>query len=73
LAPALAAVRQVDPNRRIYLAMPPGNTGVSRHLTSIGNLGYFFINEAALRSSQLPTLVADQLTGRSYSRPPKWG
>ncbi|MFY1599511.1 NYN domain-containing protein [Micromonospora sp. WMMD737] len=72
LAPALATVRKVNPAQRIYLAMPPGNTRASSHLTSIGDLGQFFIREGALRDAQLPNLVADPATGRSYNRPAKW-
>ncbi|TCB99001.1 NYN domain-containing protein [Micromonospora zingiberis] len=72
LAPALATVKQVNPAQLIYLAMPPGNTRASSHLTSIGALGQFFIREQALRSAQLPGIVADPVTGRSYTRPSKW-
>jgi uncharacterized LabA/DUF88 family protein len=72
LAPALATVRTVNPAQRIYLAMPPGNTQASSHLTRIGNLGQFFIRERALRDAQLPGIVADPATGRSYNRPAKW-
>ncbi|MDG4835776.1 NYN domain-containing protein [Micromonospora sp. WMMD967] len=72
LAPALSTVRAVNPSQRIYLAMPPGNTKASSHLTSVGDLGQFFIREQALRDAQLPNIVADPATGRSYTRPAKW-
>ncbi|WFE41801.1 hypothetical protein [Micromonospora sp. WMMD998] len=72
LAPALAIVKQVNPVQLIYLAMPPGNTRASNHLTRVGGLGQFFINERALRNAQLPGIVADPVTGRSYTRPAKW-
>jgi uncharacterized LabA/DUF88 family protein len=72
LAPALAAVRLVMPEQRLYLAMPPGNAGPSRHLTSVGDIGHFFINEAALRNSQLPATVTDPVAGRVLTRPAKW-
>jgi hypothetical protein len=72
LGPALAAVRMVTPTQRIYLAMPPGNTAPSRHLTAVGDIGHFFIREAILRDSQLPGTVTDHLTGRTVTRPAKW-
>ena len=72
LAPALTAVRLVAPDQAIYLAMPPGNTRPSSHLTAVGNVGHFFINESALRSSQLPDSVTDPVSFRAYCRPVKW-
>jgi uncharacterized LabA/DUF88 family protein len=72
LAPALAAVRLVTPAQQIYLAMPPGSTVPSRHLTEVGNIGHFFIREAVLRDSQLPTTVTDHVAGRTVTRPVKW-
>ncbi|HEX8345105.1 MAG TPA: hypothetical protein VF657_10215 [Actinoplanes sp.] len=72
LAPALTAIRMVQPSQLLYLAMPPGNTGPSRHLTGVGNIGHFFINEAALRNSQLPATVTDPVAGRVLTRPAKW-
>jgi hypothetical protein len=72
LAPALTAVRLVAPAQRIYLAMPPGNTAPSRHLTAVGDIGHFFIREAALRAAQLPAAVTDPVGGRHLTRPAKW-
>lgn len=72
LAPALAAVQLVDPGRQVYLAMPPGNTGASRHLLGAGNVSWFHINESALRNAQLPNIVADVVSARTYARPAKW-
>ncbi|WP_067508758.1 hypothetical protein [Actinoplanes sp. TFC3] len=72
LAPALEAVRLVAPQQKIYLAMPPGNTKPSEHLTAVGNIGYFRINEAALRGAHLPEAVARPGGGRPLRRPPKW-
>ena len=72
LAPAIAAVRIVAPRQRIFLAMPPGNTAPSRHLTSVGNVGHFFIRESALRSAQLPATVIDPVAGRVLTRPAEW-
>jgi uncharacterized LabA/DUF88 family protein len=72
LAPALAAVRLVAPEQRIFIALPPGNKAPSRHLMSPGNLGHFFIKEAALRDAQLPDVVHDAATGRTLVRPAKW-
>ncbi|WP_412542099.1 NYN domain-containing protein [Longispora sp. K20-0274] len=72
LVPALATVRRVKPQQAIILAMPPGNSRPSRRLTQIGGLGYFSINEPALRRSQLPQTVTDQSTGNTYVRPAKW-
>ncbi|MDH6465112.1 uncharacterized LabA/DUF88 family protein [Micromonospora sp. A200] len=72
LVPALVAVRRVKPSQRIYLAMPPGSGGAARHRASVGDLGFFSINEPALRNAQMPALVADRGTGLSYRRPVKW-
>lgn len=71
LAPALAAVRMVVPEQKIYLAMPPGSTRPSSRLTAVGDVGHFFINGPALRNSQLPHQVTDG-SGRAYKRPEKW-
>jgi hypothetical protein len=72
LAPALVAVRLVAPAQRIYLAMPPGNTRPSSHLTSVGNIGNFFINGPTLRGAQLPDVVVAPGGGATYRRPAKW-
>jgi hypothetical protein len=72
LAPALIAVRQVAPSQSIFLAMPPGSTRTSPYLAGVGKIGSFFINEAALRNSQLAPVVKDPATGRRYTRPTKW-
>jgi hypothetical protein len=71
LAPALHAVRMVAPRQRIYLALPPGNTGPSRRLTGHGNVGHFFIRESVLNRAQMPDAVADP-AGHVYRRPEKW-
>ena len=72
LAPALEAVRLVAPQQRIYIALPPGNMSLSRHLLSVGPLGHFFVREAVLRDAQLPAVVFDEVTGRTLRRPEKW-
>jgi len=72
LYPALVAARRVNPDQRIYLGMPPGNTKPPNRLTSIGGVGWFFIREQALRSAQLTNIVTDPATGRSHNRPAKW-
>lgn len=71
LVPAFAAIRLVDPERKMVLALPPGNTGSARRWTNIGNVSPYFINETALRNSQLPSTVT-ATTGRTYTRPAKW-
>jgi hypothetical protein len=72
LAPALRAVRMVAPQQRLFLALPPGNTGPSRHLTGNGNVGHFFIRESVLNRAQMPDTVTDPADGRVYRRPEKW-
>ncbi|MFF5295688.1 NYN domain-containing protein [Paractinoplanes globisporus] len=72
MRPALQAVRLVVPGQRLYVGMPPGNTKLSRHLLSVGNLGHFFIRESVLRSAQMPAVVQDATTGRTFQRPDKW-
>lgn len=72
LAPALDAVRLVAPSQRIYLALPPGNTGPSRHLVGSGNIGSFFIRESVLNHAQMPSAVTDPADGQIYRRPEKW-
>ncbi|MER5640141.1 NYN domain-containing protein [Kitasatospora sp. NPDC002227] len=69
LVPAVESARRVSPQRSFYLALPPGNTSPSR---SFDGVGYFHINETALRASQLPDAVVDQATGTVYERPAKW-
>ena len=71
LAPALAELRRVNANRRIYLALPPGNAYPSPYLAA-GGVGHFTISEPALRRSQLPPSVIDRGSGRRFSRPAKW-
>jgi uncharacterized LabA/DUF88 family protein len=72
LAPALAAVRRVAVRQRIFLALPPGNTGVSRHLVGGGNIGHFFIRESVLNRAQMPDVVTDPRDGCVFRRPDKW-
>ena len=72
MRPALEAIRLVVPGQRVYIGMPPGNTKLSTHLLSVGNLGHFFIRESVLKGAQLPDEVHDSATGRMYRRPDKW-
>ena len=72
LAPALSAVRMVAPAQRIFLALPPGNTGPSPHLTGGEQVGHFFIRESVLNRAQMPDVVVDSVDGRAYRRPDKW-
>ena len=69
LIPALQAVRLVDPNRRILVAFPPGNTAATTRRWS--GIGSFHMSESALRAAQLPATVT-ATTGRTYIRPAKW-
>ncbi|MFE7777420.1 NYN domain-containing protein [Streptomyces sp. NPDC057445] len=69
LVPAVESAQRVDPQRLIYLALPPGNMSPSRHFRSVG---HFNINETALRASQLPEDVTDPVTGAVHRRPAKW-
>lgn len=72
LVPALSALRLVDGRRPVCLALPPGNTGFARRWNAIGNVRPFFINEPALRRSQMPAAVADPAAGHTYTKPSKW-
>ncbi|MFC9127268.1 NYN domain-containing protein [Streptomyces sp. NPDC057099] len=69
LVPAVESARRVDPNRAIYLALPPGNMSPSANFAGVG---YFNINETALRACQLPPVVPDVTQGALYQRPAKW-
>lgn len=71
LAPALDAVRLVAPSQRIYLALPPGNTGPSRHLVGGGDVGHFFIRESVLNHALMPNAIT-AADGQIYRRPEKW-
>ena len=72
MRPALQAIRLVVPDQRLYIGMPPGNTRLSQHLLSVGNIGHFFIRESVLRGAQLPVEVRDPLSGLTIRRPDKW-
>lgn len=72
LAPALAAVRMVAEDQRIFLALPPGNTALSRYLAQVGNFGHFFIRETALKRAQLPEVIQGPAGGQVFRRPEKW-
>ena len=69
LRPAVAAVKRLSPARPVYVGLPP-----SRFLRQMRfpGAGTFHVREAALRASQLPPVVTDPSTGRSYARPAKW-
>ncbi|MER7175689.1 NYN domain-containing protein [Streptomyces mesophilus] len=69
LVPAIEAAQRLDPARAIYMALPPGHMRPSRHFSTVG---YFNINESALRACQLPALVKDAVSGAVYARPAKW-
>jgi uncharacterized LabA/DUF88 family protein len=68
-APAVAAVKRVSPDRPVILAMPPGNLQPHKRFADIG---YFSINETALRQSQLPERIYDPAKKKNRMRPPKW-
>jgi hypothetical protein len=70
-APAVRAIKRLTPARPVLLAMPPGNLHPHKRFA---NVGYFNINETALRHSQLPDDVPNPTdpAGRVRSRPAKW-
>ncbi|WP_433162537.1 NYN domain-containing protein [Kribbella sp. CA-247076] len=68
-APAVRAVKDVRPEQRVILAMPPGNAKPHKRFTDLGS---FSINETALRRSQLPEVVRDGKTRAERRRPEKW-
>ncbi len=68
-APAIRAIRRLSPSRPVLLAMPPGNLKPHKRFV---NVGYFNINETALRHAQLPTSIRDPDAGRTRTRPAKW-
>ena len=69
LIPAIASVKRIDPNRPVYVAMPPSR---SPRVVRFQGVGRFLIREAALAAAQLPSQVVDQATARRYDRPAKW-
>ncbi|GIM95989.1 hypothetical protein Ato02nite_077820 [Paractinoplanes toevensis] len=64
--------RLIAGRQRIFLALAPGNTGPSRHLTGGGNIGHFFIRESILKRAQMSDVIRDREVGRIYRRPDKW-
>lgn len=68
MAPAVAALRRINPAHPVLVAMPPGNLQPHKRFTGVG---HFSINETALRRSQLPVSVTDG-SGTEYRRPAKW-
>jgi len=56
MAPAVAALRRINPAHPVLVAMPPGNLQPHKRFTGVG---HFSINETALRRSQLPVSVTD--------------
>ena len=67
--PAIRAVKQVRPEQHVILAMPPGNPRPHKRFADVG---YFSINETALRRSQLPEKVYDPVLRAERRRPDKW-
>lgn len=68
-APAIRAVKQVRPEQQAILALPPGNPKPHKRFM---DLGYFSINETALRRSQLPEVVREPRSRVERRRPLKW-
>jgi len=68
-APAVRSIKRLSPARPVLLAMPPGNLKPHKRFVDVG---YFNINETALRHSQLPETVLDPAAGRTRTRPAKW-
>jgi uncharacterized LabA/DUF88 family protein len=68
-APAVAAVKRIRPELPIILGMPPGNLQPHKRFADIG---FFSINETALRQSQLPERIYDPLNSKVRWRPEKW-
>jgi uncharacterized LabA/DUF88 family protein len=68
-APAIRSLKQVRPEQQVILAMPPGNPKPHKRFVDVG---YFSINETALRRSQLPEKVYDPVLRTERRRPDKW-
>jgi uncharacterized LabA/DUF88 family protein len=68
-APAVAAVKRIRPGHPVILAMPPGSLQPHKRFADIG---YFSINETALRQSQLPESIYDPVSMKKRTRPTKW-
>jgi len=68
LSPPIEIVRQHLPEKRILVAFPPGRSSneLRRHAH-----GSFYINEPALRASQLPDVVT-KANGHKLRRPKRW-
>ena len=68
-APAVAAIKRVRPGHPVILAMPSGNLQPHKRFADVG---FFSINETALRHSQLPEQVYDPINKKHRRRPEKW-
>jgi uncharacterized LabA/DUF88 family protein len=68
-APAVAAVKRMRPGHPVILAMPSGSLQPHKRFVDVG---WFNINETALRRSQLPERVYDSLGRKLRMRPAKW-
>jgi hypothetical protein len=69
LIPAIESTRRLDATRPIYVAMPPSR---ARGASRFQGVGIFGVSKPALRAAQMPNVVTDPATGRSYLRPAKW-
>ncbi len=69
LVPAVKAARSINPAMFIAAAFPPGR--YSAELQALMPRS-FHVGIAKIRSAQLPEIVTDHATGRSWRRPGKW-
>ncbi|MEU4396103.1 NYN domain-containing protein [Kribbella sp. NPDC023855] len=69
-APAVAAVKRIRPTHPVILALPSGSLQPHKRFVDVG---FFTINETALRQSQLPEQVYDPVGRKLRRRPEKWG
>ncbi|TCM46039.1 NYN domain-containing protein [Kribbella sp. VKM Ac-2568] len=68
-APAVAAIKRIRPEHPVILAMPSGSLQPHKRFSDVG---FFSINETALRQSQLPERIYDPLNSKVRERPDKW-
>jgi uncharacterized LabA/DUF88 family protein len=68
-APAVAAIKRLRPGHPVILGMPSGSLQPHKRFVDVG---YFSINETALRRSQLPERIYDPVHKKSRVRPKKW-
>lgn len=69
LIPAITTAKRLNPALFIAAAFPPGR--YSAHLQRLMPAS-FHIGKSKINNAQLPSVVSDPTTGRTFRRPAKW-